>query len=292
MSVPFVTIAIPVYNAGRYLEDSIQSVLNQTFTDFELLLLNDGSTDNSVDIMQSFSDSRIKIINDGENKGLVFRLNQSIVIAQGKYYSRMDADDIMHPERIAKQIDYLENNPNIDLIGSACYLIDVDNNITSLLQLPATPLQNDIICNRAFLHPSVTGRSSWFLNNHYDDRFVRIEDKELWLRTSPFTKWCNLPEPLMFYRVMGGSGLAKYLKTQRYNFYLMYSYRNRISFSTFVRECVKTAAKILIYTLLVYCHMDHFLMRQRCRHNTNFGDGSTSIREVMSRAIAKKSQHS
>ena len=106
----FVTIAIPVYNGESYLRDAIQSVVNQTFQDWELYLVNDGSTDGSLAIMQEYAlrDIRIKVIDDGQNKGLVTRLNQSIEIAVGKYYARMDADDINDFNRFEKEVEYLE----------------------------------------------------------------------------------------------------------------------------------------------------------------------------------------
>ena len=98
MLTPLVTIAIPVYNGMPYLRDTIQSVVNQTYSDWELYLINDGSTDDSLTIMQSFAmcDSRIHIISDGENHGLILRLNQSVSMCDTKYYARMDADDIMY----------------------------------------------------------------------------------------------------------------------------------------------------------------------------------------------------
>lgn len=261
--MPLVTVAIPIYNAANYLEQAIQSVLNQTYKNFELILLNDGSTDDSVRIMNSFSDSRIRIINDGENKGLVERLNQSISLARGKYYARMDADDIMHPERLAKQISFLEENPCMDLVGCSYYLIDANNKICSVTNLPEVPKREDIIYNKSFLHPSVTAKLEWFSQNKYDDKFIRIEDKELWLRTHRLTKWFNLKEPLMFYRAFGVPAIRKYLITQKYNFDLMYYYRKEITFGLFVKECIKTLLKIGVYTLFTLCKAQNFLIGLR-----------------------------
>ena len=127
----FVTIAIPVYNGESYLRDAIQSVVNQTFQDWELYLVNDGSTDGSLAIMQEYAlrDIRIKVIDDGQNKGLVTRLNQSIEIAVGKYYARMDADDIMYITRIEEQVKFLESHPDVDVLGTSIMIIDNNNNI-------------------------------------------------------------------------------------------------------------------------------------------------------------------
>ena len=207
---PLVSIAIPFYNAENFLTDSILSVLNQTYAHWELLLLDDGSTDSSLKIALSFKDVRIKVISDGENKGLVYRLNQSVDMSKGLYYARMDADDIMHPERIARQLKELAEHPEIDILGTSYYSIDKDNCIKYYNLLPRTC----VIRNLRVLHPSVIGKRAWFLAHPYDARFVRIEDTELWFRVIDHTYISNLSEPLMFYREFGVPTFVKYIRTQ------------------------------------------------------------------------------
>ena len=121
-----VTIGLPFYNAEKYLALAIESVLQQTYTDWELLLLDDGSTDNSLSIAQSYAqkDSRIKVISDGKNKNLATRLNELPSLAQGLYLARMDADDMMHPARIERQLAVLETHPEIDVLGTNAYIIN------------------------------------------------------------------------------------------------------------------------------------------------------------------------
>lgn len=126
---PLVTIAIPFYNCDQFLDMAICSVINQSYSNWELLLINDGSTDKSLEIALKYKDPRIKLISDGSNKGLIYRLNQSIVLAHGYFYARMDADDIMHPKRIECQVEYMINNPQIDVLGTSYYSINSDNNI-------------------------------------------------------------------------------------------------------------------------------------------------------------------
>ena len=139
---PLVTIAIPFYNSGEYLKYAVKSVLNQTYANWELILLNDGSTDNYEDIISEFEDKRIRFINDGYQLGLPARLNQLSLIAHGEYYARMDADDIMHPQRIELQVEFLVKHPEIDVVGSYAYYIDKDNSILGvskeLYQQPKT----------------------------------------------------------------------------------------------------------------------------------------------------------
>ena len=120
-----VSIVIPVYNGEVYLRDAIQSVVNQTFQNWKLYLINDGSTDGSLVIMEEYAlrDARIKVIDDGQNKGLVTRLNQSVEIAVGKYYARMDADDIMYITRIEEQVTFLESHPDVDVLGTSIMIM-------------------------------------------------------------------------------------------------------------------------------------------------------------------------
>ena len=119
MSEPVISVIMPVYNAETYVEEAIKSILNQTFEDFEFLIINDGSEDNSLSIINNYAskDNRIKIISR-EKKGLVFSLNEGIKLAKGKYIARMDADDISVPERFKKQISYLERNSDVDICGT------------------------------------------------------------------------------------------------------------------------------------------------------------------------------
>ena len=121
-----VTIGLPFYNAEKYLALAIESVLQQTYTNWELLLLDDGSTDNSLSIAQSYAqkDSRIKVISDGKNKNLATRLNELPSLAQGLYLARMDADDIMLPARIERQLAVLKAHPEIDVLGTNAYIIN------------------------------------------------------------------------------------------------------------------------------------------------------------------------
>ena len=127
-----VTIGMPFYNSGNYLRYSIISVINQTYQNWELLVINDGSTDNYREVIDSFHDEKIKIIDDGKNLGLPARLNQLTHLAKGYYYARMDADDIMRLDRITKQVDYMLKNPEIDVVGTMAYGIDGDNNMVGL----------------------------------------------------------------------------------------------------------------------------------------------------------------
>lgn len=205
---PLVTIAIPIYNSESYLRDAIQSCFNQTFKDWELLLMCDGSTDNSNLIVYEMAclDKRVKVIDDKSNRGLVYRLNQSINLAKGKYYARMDADDIMAVDRIQKQVAFLEANPEVDVVGSSMMLIDGENNI-----IGSSYMKN----NNSFVHSSVMGKTKWFHSYLYDEKALRAEDFDLWNRTRRYSCFANIDQPLLFYRSLGMPALRKILQSYR-----------------------------------------------------------------------------
>lgn len=191
-----VSIGIPFYNCEDYLAYAIKSVINQSYTNWELFLLDDGSTDNSLEIANSFRyDERIKVISDGLNKGLSFRLNQLISLSKGEYYARMDADDIMHFDRIKTQIDFLIKKTDIDVVGSNYYNIDFNNNIIGLTKVNPNPISSkDVLKNGCFAHPSIMGKTDWFRTNPYDEQWNRMEDIELWLRTVIKSNFANIKQ--------------------------------------------------------------------------------------------------
>ena len=212
-----ITIGMPFLNVAEFIDYAIRSVINQSYKNWELILTDDGSTDGTVDIVKSYLfDSRIKLIEDKERKGLVFRLNQQISLAKGLYFARMDADDIMHPGRLAYQVGYLENNPHIDVVGSYAYSIDAKNSIYGLLTPNIIPCTlNDVFNHRCFIHPSVMARTNWYKNNLYNPEQVRMEDTGLWARTILKYNFVNLDVPLMFYRNVGIPVLKKYLQSMK-----------------------------------------------------------------------------
>jgi glycosyltransferase involved in cell wall biosynthesis len=265
MNIAKVTIGIPFYNAEKYLADAIKSVISQSYENWNLILVNDGSTDSSLSVAQSFASRKIAVINDGKKKGLIYRLNQLTDIADGVYYARMDADDIMHFRRLEKQVRLLQEDDEIDVVGSSYYAIDINNNILGLRRAkfkPESPI--DILKNGCFAHSSITGRLEWFKSNKYDYNWQRMEDIELWLRTFSNSKFRNLDEPLLFYRVFGVPVIKKYVKSNlgiinllqtgmKYNI----SRFHRIYFS------VVYFLKIIIYTFLFFIGKLELVIKKR-----------------------------
>lgn len=194
-----VTIGIPFFNSRTTLGSAIRSVLAQTHTNWQLILMDDGSTDGSLGIAQSFSDGRISVISDGSNRGLVYRLNQISQMAEGSLVARMDSDDIMHPERLREQVAYLMQNHECDMVSTAAYIIDESNNVIGVRGLDDGDLSL-IGRIRQIIHPSVMARKDWMIANPYDPLYVRGEDFELWCRTASCSRFHMIRLPLMYYR--------------------------------------------------------------------------------------------
>jgi glycosyltransferase involved in cell wall biosynthesis len=188
MSVPKISVLMSVYNGEQFLEDSINSILAQDFGDFEFLIINDGSTDYSSEIINNFSklDKRIKLFNQ-ENKGLAFSLNRGLLLANAALIARIDADDISYPKRLKSQYDHIKKNKLV-LLGSACDLIDHNG---CLLTKKKYPQKHDRIIRHLlnlgspFPHSSAMFSTSLALAiGGYSSRFPRAEDRKLWLDLS------------------------------------------------------------------------------------------------------------
>ena len=203
MSSPVISVIMPVYNAEKYVYEAIDSILRQTFTDFEFLIFDDGSTDSSREIILSFKDSRIRWIGSEINTGYVKHLNDGLLQAKGKYIARMDADDIAHPERFFKQINYLNQHQEVAACGS---WIEFIGSKTGVLEYPVT--HRDIVTHlllfgNALAHPAVMLRKAVLMEHSltYEASLEPAEDYELWNRISEVAQLHNLSEVLLTYRV-------------------------------------------------------------------------------------------
>jgi glycosyltransferase involved in cell wall biosynthesis len=261
---PLISIGIPIYNAEKFLSFAIRSVINQSYKNWELILTDDGSSDKSVEIAKEYLfDSRIKLIIDPENKGLNYRLNQQITLAKGKYFARMDADDIMHPERIQQQVAFLESHPHIDVVGSAAFSIDIHNQIQGLLPVNPHPLNlKDVFKHRCFIHPAITAKSDWFRKNRYSEKYYRMEDTELWARTILQSKFRNIEVPLLYYRAVGIPYLSKYLSSNKGERKLIRTVYPCLSFTRF-HLLSKNFTKIIIYLIFDTFGMLDVLIKRR-----------------------------
>jgi glycosyltransferase involved in cell wall biosynthesis len=205
MTTPKITVLMPVYNAGIYLREAMDSILSQTFTDFEFLILDDGSTDNSAEIVRSYSDPRIRFVQNERNLKLAATLNKGLELAQGEYVARMDADDISLPERFARQAAYLDIHPEIGIVGTWAWAF---GEARFKLLSPADPegIRAKLLFDSALVHPSVLMRRSSLLTHALAYReFYPMDDYELWQRAARLFPIANIPEYLIQYRISCGS---------------------------------------------------------------------------------------
>lgn len=216
-SMPVVSVVMPVYNAEKYVTEAIESILNQTFNDFEFIIIDDGSSDRSVEIIKGYEDPRIRFIRHEENVNLVGTLNEGIGLSNGKYIARMDADDISDPQRLRKQVDFLENHPEVGATGTWAnainhpewshlhyFITDEEIRIRMVEQIP-------------FAHPTVMMRKD-VLEAHnlkYDQEF--LEDYRLWFELSKVTLLANVPEYLLNYRFHEKQFSKRFQKFHREN---------------------------------------------------------------------------
>jgi len=203
MNAPRVSVLLPCRNGSRTVALALRSMLAQTLADFELLLLDDGSTDESVAVARRLNDDRIRVLSDGACLGLPRRLNQGVSCARGAYIARMDADDVSFPARLEMQASYLDRHPDIDLVGCRAEVFRDSGEIVGLLTFAPdhATLCAKPWCNIPLPHPTWVGRRQWFCANAYRLPEVRrAEDQELLLRASPTSRYACLSEVLLGYR--------------------------------------------------------------------------------------------
>lgn len=208
---PTVSVVMAVYNERPYLEKAVQSVLDQTFDDFEFIIVNDGSTDGSTEVLDRFEqrDDRIHLVHQ-ENRGLIASLNKGIGRAKGKYIARMDGDDISHPERFERQVSFLEENPEIGILGTQADKIDAEGNVRKEWTR-SNPTDPDVVSwqllfHTCFYHPTVMARRSVLEDlGGYAEWATHVEDYELFTRALLKTRLTNLPDTLLKFRRHKGS---------------------------------------------------------------------------------------
>ena len=199
---PRVSVIMPAYNVEKYVGEAIESILNQTFPDFEFIIINDGSTDNTAKIVKEYAkkDKRIKFIDNKENRGFIARLNDCLELARGEYVAKMDSDDISLPERLERQVEYLDNNPDIGMVGVGVRKFGTVNRIDTR---PARVGIADFIYTCAttvfMARREIIEREQL----RFDKNYFAAEDHEFYSRFARVSKIANLQEVLYMYRYHG-----------------------------------------------------------------------------------------
>jgi glycosyltransferase involved in cell wall biosynthesis len=198
---PKISVLMPVYNGERYLKQAIDSILSQTFRDFEFLIINDGSTDATVEIITSYTDTRIRLIHNDTNLGLIATLNRGLDLAYGEYIARMDCDDISLPKRLAKQVSFMDRNSDVGICGT--WIQFIGSNRIKKYPLTHEAIKCNLLFDSSMAHPSVMIRKGMLIkhNLYYEINYQDAEDYKLWTRCVDVFKLANIPEVLVKYRL-------------------------------------------------------------------------------------------
>lgn len=218
--MPQVSVLMPVYNGEPFLGQAIESILQQTFADFEFIIINDGSTDRSAEIVQSYADSRIRYFENERNIGLTRSLNHGLSLVQGPYIARMDADDVSLPQRLGKQVDFLDAHPDVGVVGTAMQIIDEQSNVDHTWHSPTTHemLRWCLCLYDPIAHPTVLMRRKVVEQvGGYRAEMVTAQDYDLWRRLSAVCRLANLPDVLLYLRRHETSVTMVHLAEHRQN---------------------------------------------------------------------------
>jgi len=266
-NLPLVTVGLSFYNNEKTLASAIKSVLLQTYSNFEFILIDDGSTDKSFDVAFKYAcmDKRIRLIRDNVNRGLIYRLNQTIDLAAGKYMARMDSDDMMMPEKLERQMKILLENDTIDIVDTAAYTMNEKDEPTGVRKLMDISLWNRrmVLKKRLFFHPTIVAKTSWYRKNKYDENFVRSEDFELWCRTFNNIKYWRIYEPLFLYRE-GNVNIKNYITSSRSHRKAVIKHHHGVlSKKELLSEILESHLKSGLYRVFGFFNMQHFLASKR-----------------------------
>ncbi len=215
MSKPLVTVGIPFFNSAFTIETTIASIFAQTYDNWEIILIDDGSTDNSLEIAKRYEGDRVRVFSDGRNFGQGMRHNEITRLAKGELIAKMDSDDLSHSRRLEYQVEHLLKN-QVDVVDTAIVGIDESLraiSVRNLKPLPERLSPFDQYRKCLLTQGSVLAKTEWFKRFPYDESLRRTEDRELWLRSYPNSRFSRLPQPLCFVREVGNEQiiLKKYL---------------------------------------------------------------------------------
>lgn len=276
---PKITVGIPAFNAEKYIAVAIKSVLSQSYKDFELIIVDDGSTDNTVMIAKSFKDPRITVLSDGERRGISYRLNQQVDLAKGLFFARMDADDIMLPDRLERQLMYLTQHPDVDMIGGTAIVIDENDKILGI----RGNFDKEKIFNfeewrkgTCYIHPTVMGKTETFRKLRYLEEFNGIEDYNLWFRASLAAKLIILPDTFLLYRDPLKFKLKTYLFRERQirKFLRSKEFKGQLSKSEALGKIMRANLASFLAILTHFTYLEKFYISRR---NSKFYDDKDEI---------------
>ena len=214
MGTPLVTIGISCFNCETYLPLLLNSIQAQTYANWEVVAIDDGSSDNTPRILQAIEDPRFRVTCGKKNRGLGYRLNEIADLAQGERLARTDADDVMLPQRIERQVRMFQEDPSLDAVCCGCIVVDNGNRVRGMRRIPKLAASaREVMLRNGPSHPTVMTRTIWAQRNRYLGGSRRGEDLDLWIRTLESTNIRYMPEALHVIREDGRFDAAKYERT-------------------------------------------------------------------------------
>jgi glycosyltransferase involved in cell wall biosynthesis len=200
--LPLVSVVMSMRNSAATVDTAVRSILMQTMRDWELIVIDDGSSDHSSDLVEKFHDERIRIVREYRSAGVAARLNQAVALARGEFIALMDSDDICFPERLSRQVERLREDPQLNLLGCRAVVFRSAGELVG--EMPVGLCHQDVVARPfvgfPFPHPTWCGRADWFRENPYDSRLRQTEDQDLLLRSFRHSKLAGLDAVLLGYR--------------------------------------------------------------------------------------------
>lgn len=215
---PRLSVIVPVYNAERYVAETIKSILTQEFNSFELIVIDDGSSDRSLEIIREFRDPRLLLILNERNKGLIYSINRGLSLARGDYATRVDHDDLCYHGRFATQVAFLDNNPSTGAVGSWAEIVDERGipHLKCVVPIDPDRITDQLLEDNCFVSPSVMFRLKLVMSlGGYREAAALAEDYDLWLRIGEKAKLANIPKVLVGYRVHDRQQSIRKIRAQR-----------------------------------------------------------------------------
>ena len=267
MSNPKLTVGVSFLNTRDTIEDLARSIFSQTFTDWEWILIDDGSSDGGAEVAQKIKDPRVTFICDGRNEGRSKRYNDITRMAKGEYIARFDADDLCDPTRFEKQIQFLEAHPEIDVVGTDRFALAPGDVLKGKRTHPTT---HEGICRYPvrwgiFLcHGGVMGRTSWFEKFPYPENYRIAIDAALWASSWKHSRLANVPEPLYFYREYEAYKFTKFLRANWAMMRIAWEFGRRTKgTSDAIIAILARMARIGIFGALSLLHLHGYLVKRR-----------------------------
>ncbi len=261
-----ISVGLPFHNARSSLAAAVRSVFAQTFQDWELILVDDGSTDGSLAIARSLRDPRVRVLADGKNRHLAARLNEIASVARGDLVARLDADDMMHPERLERQARLLADQAAVDFVGTGFYTLGPRGELGLRGCDPVNGAGRHVLRHGLVAHATMLARRAWLRANPYDERFWRAEDLELYCRTLGVARFAHIPDPLYFVSLEkpAGQAVREYVASSRDNRRIFLRHGPRLAGGSRVASLlVESFAKEAVFRVFTAVGLQRILMDRR-----------------------------